>query len=152
MDEEKKHNRLADRPKKDPFEAPEGYFDSLQQKIDQRIDAGSKGKVVSVNWRYIGYAVAASITLLVAFLIGFSNLSKDELSVEQMLAEISLEDCIAYIETSDMDIDEIVQGTSPETWSEPMVSPHGDDTDLEEDMDLLYEEYGVTSDENLQTL
>lgn len=153
MAEKKPHIKLSDLPKKDPFRAPEGYFDTLQEKIDARIGLEKKGRVIQVNWRHIGYAVAASVTLLVAVLIGIRNPTEQRPNVEQMLAEISFEECIAYLEASDIEIDEIVQGTPLEAWNEPLVSPTGPDSLIDDsELDALYERYGVTDDENLQTL
>ena len=156
MSDKKPHIKLSDLPKRDPFEAPEGYFETLQSRIDARIDAGKPAKVIQVNWRYIGYAVAASVTLLIAVPVGGQFKSSQEPTVEQLLAEVSFEDCLAYLEETELEleIDEILQATSSETWSEPLVMPHPVDSGFqdEEDLDLLYERYGVTSDENLQTL
>jgi hypothetical protein len=153
MAEKKTHIKLSEIPKKDPFKAPEDYFDTLQEKIDERIGLEKKGKVIQANWRYIGYAVAASVTLLVAVLIGIRNPTEQKPTVEDMIADISFEECIAYLQTSDIEIDEIVQGTPLEAWSEPLVSPIGSDSLIDDrELDVLYERYGVSADENLQTL
>jgi hypothetical protein len=153
MAEKKPHIKLKDLSKKDPFQAPDGYFDTLQDRIDRRIGNAKQGRVIQVNWRYIGYAVAASVTLLVAVLIGIRNPGEQRPTVEDLIAEISFDDCLAYLETSDIEIEEIVQGTPFDAWNEPLVSPTESDSVVDEsELDILYELYGVTSDENLQTL
>jgi hypothetical protein len=149
----KPHIKLSDLAKKDPFQAPEGYFNTLQEKIDARIGLEKKGRLVQLNWRYIGYAVAASVTLLIAVLVGIKTPGTQKPTVEEMIAGISFEDCVAYLQSSDIEIDEIVQGTPLDAWDEPFISPSGSDSLMNDyELDVLYERYGVTSDENLQTL
>jgi hypothetical protein len=153
MAEKKPHSKLSDFPKKDPFKAPEGYFDNLQSKIDARIGQETKGKVIHVNWKYIGYAVAASVTLLVAVLIGIRNPAEQKPTAEEMVAAISFDDCLAYLKSSDIEVEEIVAGTPLDAWIDPIVSDTESDSLIgDKELDLLYERYGVTDDENLQIL
>lgn len=153
MEEKKPHIKLSEISKKDHFPAPAGYFDTLQEKIDARIASENREKVIHVNWRYIGYAAAASVTLLVAVLVGIRNPTPQAQTVEEMIAAIPYEECIAYLEASDIEIDEIVRGTPVDAWDEPLVLPTASDSLIgDDDLDVLYERYGVTADENLQTL
>jgi hypothetical protein len=153
MAEQKPNIKLSDIPKRDPFQAPDGYFDDLQAKIDRRIADAPKAKVIHVNWRNIGYAVAAAVTLLVAVLVAVDGPSKSTPSAAEMIAQLTAEDCLAYLTSTDIEIDEIIQGTDAEIWSDPVEAPMDSGSDLsDEDLDLLYERYGVTSDENLQSL
>lgn len=152
----KKHIDFKDIPKKDIYQVPEGYFDSLPDKIYQRISESEERKTVpkggEVNWKMISYAAAACITLLAVAFIIFQN-GAASTSPEDLLAEVSSADLLAYLEYSEVDAYEIIESADPALWDQTLVDPvEALQPDFnEEDIDLLYELYGVSPDENLQT-
>lgn len=156
MKEDKGNIDLNKIPKKDLYQAPEGYFDALPDKILQRIDEEENGKErksdIQVNWKMIGYAAAASIVLLISVLIGFQDPKDDNLSADDLLAEVPTADLVLYLQYSEIDTYEIIEATDIEDLADPLggagdlAEPQLDDADME----LLYEQYGISSDENLQ--
>jgi hypothetical protein len=160
MSEEKKHKNLSDIPKKDIFKAPEGYFDTLQERIEMRIAGKEKrtneSYVIGIpadKFKYISLAIAASVALLIMFLPARQS-DPASLSAAELIAQISDEDCLAFLQSSELEIDDLLGLSEPELWNEVMDEGVPDATnDLkEEDADLLYEQYGVSEDENLQML
>ncbi|UII33234.1 hypothetical protein LVD17_05275 [Fulvivirga ulvae] len=156
MKEEKGNIDLNKIPKKDLYQAPEGYFEALPDNILQRIDEEENGKErkfgVQVNWKMIGYAAAASIVLLVSVLIGFQHPKDDTVSAADLLSEVPTADLVLYLQYSEIDTYEIIEATDIEDLADPLVGA-GDLTDPQlddADMELLYEQYGISPDENLQ--
>lgn len=73
---------LSQLPKKDAFTAPEGYFDDLSSKIQDRVIAKSKSRVFSPAWAF-GSLGLASVLCLVIFLgqsPNETNVTKQEAS------------------------------------------------------------------------
>lgn len=155
MAKEKKHIALDQIPKKDVYRTPEGYFESLPDQVLQKIDREDTGKerrLGEVSWKMIGYAAAASVVLLAVVFIGFQD-NDDVRSPEDLLAEVSTSDLVQYLQYSELETYEIVESADPDNWEQPLegaVNPKEPQFD-EADMDLLYERYGVSPDENLQT-
>ena len=146
--------KLNDIPKKEIFKVPEDYFTELEKKIDRRIDAKPAGKVVSFysehRYELAGLAAAAAIALLVIF-VPWQN-SGPAPDVTAMIAEIPAEDCLAYLEYSDLTIEQIIGSATEQELEEALgdfvPAPQIDD----EDLDRLYEKFGATSDEKLKSL
>lgn len=152
MSKEKPHINLKDIPKQEVYKVPEGYFDSLPGRVEQQITEEKNGRSVRfTNWNMIGYAVAASISLLIVALIVFRKDPASH-SAEDLLAEVSTSDLVAYLQNSEVDAYEIVDATHPDVWAEPLADSASwlKPKLNSEDMDLLYERYGVSPDENLQ--
>ena len=93
-------HRIDDMDKKIDFKVPDGYFENLPLKIQQRIEIEKKeAKTFTLpTW---SYALAASALLIMGFVILFQNPSP---SAEKLLAEVSEEALIAYLD--DIEIDE----------------------------------------------
>jgi hypothetical protein len=159
MESEKKSKILSDIPKKDIFKTPEGYFDSLQARIERKIDRKEKpeGRIIGFpakNVKYISLAIAASIALLIIFLPWKAN-DPASPSAAQLISEISDEECLAFLKTSEVEIDDLLGLSEPELWEEVMEEgnlPDAANEINEEDEELLYERFGVSPDENLQML
>lgn len=154
--EKKPQKKLEEIPKKQFFQVPDGYFNDLEQKIQRRIDEQPQGKVIPFfvehRWKVIGLAAAASI----AFLLVFLPMQRTQTSVsevDQLLAQVSAEDCLAYLQFSELDIEEIIATTPSEDIDEVLEEYLFEGPEIEdEDLDLLYEKFGATSDEKLKTL
>lgn len=157
MSVDKKHESLSDIPKKDIFNAPEGYFDSLQKRIDLRV-SGQRPEarilgMPAAKVRYISLAVAASIALLIIFLPARQT-DPGSPSAAQLISEISNEEALAFLQASDVEIDDLLGLSQPELWDEVIVDAVPDTTtDISNtDAETLYEQYGVSSDEDMQLL
>jgi hypothetical protein len=75
MSESRKPFKLADIPKKDVYRTPEGYFDSLQGRIEARIDSAKKDNsrtLDSSSWM-VRYGVAAAVLFAIMWFIGSYN-------------------------------------------------------------------------------
>ncbi|MBS1544368.1 MAG: hypothetical protein JST14_12085 [Bacteroidetes bacterium] len=98
--------RLEDIPKKDIFEAPEGYFDRLPSVIQSRVTTESSSRwtlFAQPAWKY-----ALSLVFLAAGLYWFL-LRPEPQSPEQMLASVDTISLIAYLNESDMSTEEILE-------------------------------------------
>ena len=92
-------HRLEDIDKNLDYKVPEGYFENLPLQIQQRVEAEkSENKVIRLpSW---SYAVAASIVLMVSFVFMFDN---PDPTAETLLADVSEEALIAYLEEIEID-------------------------------------------------
>ena len=155
---EKEPERLSNIPKKDIFKAPEGYFDSLQENISRRIAERKKpaGKTIAFRverWKYVTLAAAAVITLLIIFLPS-RQVDLHSPSAAELIAQITDEECLAFLKSSELEIDDLLGLSEPELWDEVIVDAVPDDAEewKKEDEEMLYERFGVSPDENLQIL
>jgi hypothetical protein len=153
MSNERPYRKLTDLPKKDIFKTPEGYFENLPNAIANRIAHKKEPKVVAFRpWTYVGVAAAAAIALLIAFGPGLLNPGQSSASAEELLAGVSDEACLAYLKNAELDVEEILELPDPELWDEALQDAVPEPQVSDDNIDLLYEEYGVSPDENLQIL
>ncbi len=157
MSKDKKYHNLDDITKKDIFKAPENYFESLQGRIEKRIESQKPETRIlgmSVNTtKYVALAVAASIALLIVFLPSkLTDLSSP--SAAELIASISDEEALTFLRLSDVEVDDLLDLSEPGLWDGVMDDSIPDTTDdiIEQDEDFLYEQYGVTKDDNMQLL
>src|SRR5690349_17898640 len=98
--------KLEDIPKKGVFKVPDGYFEELPSKIQKRIDTPTPG------WQNsFGYKPKLQWAMLVAVLFAVGIFwyrqtipTKD---AETLLAAVSTEDLISYLNESDVTTDEV---------------------------------------------
>jgi hypothetical protein len=96
---EKKMKKLEDLDKKNIYSVPDGYFESLPDRIQSRIKAEKESKNTIPLYRSIGYAAAAAIVLLIAYIGIFrTSFSNQEDHYEALLDEVSTEQLVAYME------------------------------------------------------
>jgi hypothetical protein len=96
--------KLEDIPKKQVFEAPEGYFDTLPGIIQARV--AKKEGIWSLGWRpALRYALP--ILVMGVGLIWYLNSGKNE-TPEQLLASIEAIDIEDYLDESDMTTEELL--------------------------------------------
>lgn len=97
--------KLDEIPKKSIFEVPEGYFDRLPMKIQARLEAPSERPSVSVWNLALRYALPSVIAVfaLVYFLRPKSH------DPEELLAGISSEHLIAYLNDSDISENDLLE-------------------------------------------
>lgn len=90
--------KLDDIDKKQAFKVPEGYFEDLPMKIQQRITEEPKKQ--SSGTPVWALAMAASVVIAVAFVFLFQN---NQPSTESLLADIPQEELIAYLDQLEVD-------------------------------------------------
>jgi hypothetical protein len=102
--------RLDDIEKTPPFEAPEGYFNDLPDRIMDRIKSEEKPKQTFLQ-PWMKYAVAASVAILAVVLMVLNSPSEDA-SPETLLAEVSDEAILDYLADSGVTTDDILEVSS----------------------------------------
>lgn len=145
--------KLEDIPKRNIHSVPDGYFNSLEQSILAKVKSGEPKSTpaftIGLNWQTA--AIAAAVTLLVVFVGTFNSINKPA-DAEDILAQVSIEDIIEYLDYSDLTTSEIVAALN--------INENDADDFLENDIQLLntidfesldnldlYHEYGI--DENI---
>jgi len=124
--EEMKH-KLDDIDKRVDFKVPEGYFENLPLRIQDRIaEEKSEAKTFRIpSW---SYAMAASVLLVVTFVFVVNDAGS---SAETLLSEVSEEALIAYLE--EIEIDEYdIAAALPDNGSSLQL----DDIEMLNDLDL----------------
>jgi len=105
----KKKFNLEDLERKDIFAAPEGYHDKLAGRIQKRIaeqQVESKQPVYQLIPKKVYYA-AASIAILIVAAIVMLRTPKETSSPQNILAEVSTDAMIEYLQMSDVGVTEI---------------------------------------------
>lgn len=102
-----------------PLSVPEAYFDSLADRIEEKV--GKKGKVIKVDFRtgtVVRYAVAASLLLLLSVggLFYFNRPTQVELAQKQneeisktLIASLDKQEIAHYLEKQDIESQELVE-------------------------------------------
>ncbi|UXP30887.1 hypothetical protein N6H18_11040 [Reichenbachiella agarivorans] len=140
----KKNISLNDIPKKEGFIAPEGFFDSfideLEQVIDQREQAREANKIPAVEKDW-WMAVAASIAvLLIAGVVFWINGSKDE-QVTDYWDDVSSEQIAFYLENSALDTETLLEQVDLALLTTDQDELMGLDEVSDEDMNMIIEQY-----------
>ena len=85
-------------PKQAPFQVPEGYFDTLSQRIMARLPEEAAPRLAWwQQWRTYRVAVPAFLVLLVAGVLGWQSLQGPATDPDY-LAEVSDEAMLAYLD------------------------------------------------------
>jgi len=136
--------KLDQIPKKNPFNAPEGYFDKLPGIVQSGIEAERPVRHSQVYFRFaVRYALPV-VVLLVAGIFWFRVENSEQSSFETELATIDAQDLELYLESMDMNADELINpiaiGWSQEELEELENSIYASydlqDTDLNELLDV----------------
>ena len=138
--------KLEDIEKKNIYRVPDRYFDQLPMRIQSRVNAENPVNRFTFSWKFVTkIAVPAFALVLILFYFGINN-SNTNLSSEQLLAMVDTEDIIAYLETTDITADEILEEIDL-TMLDLDFSNEGammEDIDMDaEDMDVLFDEFGI---------
>jgi hypothetical protein len=96
--------KLEEIPKKGIFEVPDGYFDRLPGMIQARV--AEKSTQTRPHLRY-ALAYALPVALLLVMAITYLTPQKN-LSAEEMLASVSSEELVAFLENSEVSLDELL--------------------------------------------
>jgi hypothetical protein len=96
-------HRLDDIDKKEQFKVPEGYFEDLPLRIQKRIQQESPIKRRRINaW---SLAMAASLVIIITYVFFIPNNTP---TPEELLAEVSHEELLAYLDEVEIDEYELV--------------------------------------------
>lgn len=98
--------KLEDIPKKQVFEAPEGYFETLPGIIQARVAKKETAWVFGSLPPALKYALPVLIVAIGAWWFLNSNTTE---TPEQMLASIESVDIEAYLDDSDMTTEELLE-------------------------------------------
>ncbi len=141
--------KLEDINKKNIYSVPDKYFDQLPARVQARIQAKKPEGFFSLNWSFT-YKVAApalAMAMLVLF-FWFDNPVRNQ-SAESLLAQVATDDLIAYLETTDITTDEIIESIDFENidldLSEETPIMEGIEMN-EESINSILDEFGVDED------
>lgn len=100
---------LENIPKKNIFEVPDGYFDKLPSSIQARLESDSPKREPKPYFRYaLQYALPVVLVVVAAIFI----FKPKSASVEDLLATVSTEQLIAYLDEIDVNTlttDELIE-------------------------------------------
>ena len=105
----KKPFKLEDLDKRSVYSVPDGYFNQLPTKISARV-VEPKSAYFNFNFaQSLKYALPVILLLGVAVAVIFNENSNSEVvDVQTMLAEVSDQDLIEYLEQTDVTTDEVL--------------------------------------------
>ena len=137
--------RLEDIPKKPPFRVPDKYFLELTQDIQARI-----AKKQWVPSGQLKWALAGSLVIALLFLIILKP-SSNQLTAEDLLAQVSEQDLIDYLDMNDFTESELLEGLSEDEIDQLWMEDESlGDLDIdEEDIDELLMDYETDFDKYL---
>lgn len=96
--------RLDEIPKKSLFEAPEGYFEKLPGRIQARIAKPEP----EVAWGKLVLRYALPVVIIAAAAIFIVN-REPVRSPEEVIASLESEQLVAYLEETDLNIDDLLE-------------------------------------------
>ncbi len=139
--------KLEDIKKKNIYTVPDKYFDQLATRIQSRVNEKNPVSWLSWNWSLTYKLVAPAIAIiLMVIYFGRTNhySSQDSIAI---LAQVSTEDIIAYLEFTDITTDDIIETVDftdieLDFYEDGPIIQEFNEID-EEDMELLLDEYGL---------
>jgi len=141
--------KLEDIKKKNIYSVPDKYFDQLPTRIQARVNESKPAFGSSWNWNLV-YKIAAP-ALAVIFLVFYFGIRNNypEQSADYLLAQVSTDDLIAYLGTTDLSTDEIIEeldfsDIELDFYDEGPIMQNMDIND--EEIDALFDEYGIDGD------
>ena len=141
--------KLEDIKKKNIYSVPDKYFDQLPTRIQSRVNEKKPVFGLSFKWSFIfKVTVPAIAVILILFYFGIYD-SNSNLSADDLLAQVSSADMIAYLETTDITTDDIIEELDLSTIDLDFYNegPILQDIDMDEHgLDILYDEYGIESE------
>jgi hypothetical protein len=137
--------KLEDISKKNIYTVPDKYFDQLPAKIQARVQTKKPIEFPVFNWS-LTYKIAAPVFALVLLAFFWFNNQAGSETVESLLAQVSTEDLVAYLETTDITTEEIIESIDFENLdldlSDETPIMQGVDMD-EESLKILLDEFAV---------
>ena len=139
--------KLEEIKKENIYKVPDRYFDELPMRIQDRITGDTKSVLSPVyDWRMAVKIAVPAFILVFAILIGvFIRNNNTYQDVDTILAQVSSEDMIAYLQSTDISIDDILNEIQYEEIADEILQENFllDDDELSIDLyDELMIEYG----------
>jgi hypothetical protein len=135
--------KLEDIPKKDIFEAPEGYFDRLPGLIQARVSK----PVADAPWVLsLRMTLRYAVPILVVGVISWLYLRMPgSPSAEDMIASVDSNNLVAYLQESDITADDLLENLqlSDEDAEAIQNRTYNELQMNEEDMEYLSNEFGI---------
>lgn len=142
--------KLEDIKKKNIYSVPDKYFDRLPAIIQSRVIEKKPVLGLSLSWSLAFKVAAPALALvLILFYFGISTTDNSTLSSDELLAQVSTDDLIAYLGTTDITIDEILEELDLSNIELNFYEdgPIMQDMDMnDEEIEALFDEYGIDGD------
>lgn len=142
--------KLEDIKKKNIYTVPDKYFDQLPTRIQSRVNDKKPVLGVRLNWKLaLKVTVPVVAVVMILFYFGIATMRNSTLSSEELLAQVSTDDLIAYLETTDITADEIIEEVDFTNIDLDFYEngPIMQDIELNnEEIDALLDEYGIDGD------
>ncbi len=102
--------KLEEIKKENIYTVPDKYFDQLPTRIQSRVHVKKPVLGISLNWNSV-YKIAAPVFAVVLMVVyfGIPKLNNSAPSAEDFLAQVSSDDLIAYLQTTDITTDDIAE-------------------------------------------
>ncbi len=115
------------------FKVPEHYFEELPGRIQEKIRSRERSFWPEVNWQgIIKFSVSIAAALFLLFYFHPEKSQNDLTAPERILAQVNTDDVIAYLELTDLNVDDFLAETGPgnmDLWE-------GDEDPLIDDLNL----------------
>jgi len=147
----KKPFKLEDVSKKESFSVPNGYFDTLPTIIQAKAIESTKPSFVLSKGLVLKLALPA---LLLVFIVGYvgykfqQNLTITDNNIESMLAEISTEELVEYLDQTDLSGEDFLELVSFDGEQIDDFSM-GLDNISDEELELLIGDFDLQELENI---
>ena len=141
--------KLEDIKKENIYQVPDGYFDNLPMRIQSRIsDNKEPAFFPTINWNLAVKVAIPSLIVVVALVLTFfnRNINSSYHDVETILAQVSSEDLVDYLQTTDISLDEILDEIQYADIADEFANENLllDDEELSNELyDELIQEYGI---------
>lgn len=104
--------KLDDIPKNHPFKVPEGYFDELPGIIQSRVAQKTEIKEATPYFRY---ALQYALPVVLVVVVSWIYLLPKQDDFDTMLASVSTEEMVAYLEESEVTMEELMDEMDTES-------------------------------------
>lgn len=101
--------KLEDIPKKDFFSAPDGYFDSLPQRVAVRLEKKPKPYATAVR-----YSLQYALPLVVLAVGLFWFLQSANQNAEKLLADVETTELVSYLAEADVSYEDFMDEVKPD--------------------------------------
>lgn len=121
---EKRKIKIDELKKDNLFQVPEGYFEELPSIIQARVTEDRKADPIWIFQPAFSWAAVAASVLIFGVYFAFFRIGTDATSnVELLIAEVSMEDLVGYIENSDLTTEELIASVDLEGFSYEDLAP-----------------------------
>ena len=140
--------KLEDIKKENIYKVPERYFDELPMRIQDRISSKSESiPATAFNWSIAVKVAVPAFVIIITVLFGvFIRTNNSYQDVDTILAQVSTEDMITYLQSTDISIDEILNEIQYDEIADEILQENllMDDEELSIDLyNELMMEYGI---------